>query len=200
MAKLTGSAADVYICAGAGTPFTGEACTLVSGTTYQITDTGKRIWDLTTAVVVYDGLTTVPDSDYELVYGTGKIILAAAPAGAVTVTGAYLTASQFGQAHKWSGSFGPNLQDTPTFGDGWETKSVTSRKGSITLDRFYSDDYFHDNLGAPFLLVLYHKQSSGQRYVAVGHMDSNSIETARDAIIGESVSFQTTGWVDYSAT
>lgn len=39
---------------GTPTGATGEACTLVSGKTYRITGTTKRIWDRSVAVVVKD--------------------------------------------------------------------------------------------------------------------------------------------------
>lgn len=192
---LSGNVASVYLCSGAGTVFTAEACGLVSGTTYQITDTTKRIWDRNTAIVVKDGATTLDRGAYDLIYGTGKIVLNAAPAGAVTVSGAYLTASQLAQCKKWTLSAGPNLQDAAVFGDAWESKACVQRKASITVGRFYAPAFFAQ-LGNPMVLVLY-EASGGAHYVAVCHMDTDGLEVAEGALVAESLSFTATGAIDY---
>ncbi len=200
MALLSGNIADVYLCSGAGTTFTGEACTLTSGTTYQIDDTAKRIWDLTANFTVYDGVTALASTAYKIVYGTGKVILASAPGGAVTVTGKYLTASQLAQCQKWSLNTGPNLQDVSVFGSAWEQKEAVLQKASITVGRFMSaGTIFFTELGNPLVLVLYTNQVGGARYVAVAYMDTDSVEVSEGAIIGESVNFTTTGIVDYAS-
>jgi len=88
MAVMLGRSADIYMAVGAGTAMTAEACTLVSGTTYQINNTAKRFWDATATWIVYDGGVPVAAGRYELVYGTGEIVLQVAPGGALTVAGA----------------------------------------------------------------------------------------------------------------
>ena len=197
MTILSGHVADVYLCSGAGTGFTNEACSLVTGTTYQITDTSKRIWDHTTAVVVKNGGVDIDPGAYSLVYGTGKIILLAAPAGAVTVTGAYLTASKLAQCTKWSLSAGPNLVDAAVFGDAWESKAALVRKASITVSRFYAGDaFFFGQIGNPMVLVLY-EASGGAHYVAVCHMDTDGLTADEGALQAETLNFTATGAIDY---
>ena len=201
MAILSGNIADVYICSGTGTTFTDEATTLVSGTTYQITDASKRIIDTTSAITVKDGATTLASTAYTVVPGTGKVILAAAPSGAVTVTGKYLTASQLAQCTKWSANIGPNLQDVSVFGSAWEQKAAVLQKGSITVNRFYATGaYFYTQLNVPMVVTLYENQSGGARYVAVCQMETDALEVSEGAIQGENVSFTTTGNVDYASS
>jgi len=200
MAVMVGRAADIHMAVGSGTGMTAEACSLVSGTTYQINNTAKRFWDPTATWIVYDGGVPVAASGYELVYGTGKIVLKTAPGGAVTVTGAYLSPSQVAQAFKWTLTFGPNLIDSHTFGDTWEEKTAALKKGTCSFERFYNDNYFHTNASSIFLLVLYMDQAAGPRYVAVGYLDAASIEAEEQGLIKESPSFQISGWVDYAAT
>ncbi len=203
MAIRTGSGADVYIIAGdgTGTVMTNEATTLVSGTTYQIDDTAKRIIDPGAAVVVNDGGSPIAISGYEIIYPPGKAVLAAAPGGAVTITGKYLTAAAFGQAHEWSASVGPNLVDTAVFGAAWEAKTAVQRRGSVTLTRFYNDEYFHTEIDhSNFVLILYANQSAGPRWMAVGKLsDANPNFSATD-VARESITFATTGWWDFAAT
>lgn len=81
-----------------GTPvvMTGEATTLVSGTTYRITNTAKRIIDPATAVVVKDGGTPVTPTAIDYLFGT--VTLGSAPGGAVTVDGAYVPTAALAEA------------------------------------------------------------------------------------------------------
>lgn len=88
---VLGATGAVYI-SGESTAFSGEACTLVSGTTYQINTAAKRAWNPAVPVTVYDGVTPLveADGDFTVNYLFGKVTLAGAPAGAVTVDGEYL--------------------------------------------------------------------------------------------------------------
>lgn len=198
MAVLTGYQADVYAVTGSGTAFTDEACTSVTSLIYQINDTAKRIWDSATAFVVKVGgvATTIP---YQLSRASGKVIFQAAPGAAVTVTGAYLTIAQLGQANKWSLSIDQNKVMTATFGDTWEEHTTTTRKASATISRFYNDAYFHINIGTPIVLFLYEKQSTGARYMLVGRV-SAAQDAENGGVLMESLSVTADGPVDYSAT
>lgn len=73
---------------GTSTAFTGEATTLVSGTTYQLNTAARRVLDPSVAVVVKDAGTPVAVSSVNYLFGT--VTLASAPGGAVTVDANYL--------------------------------------------------------------------------------------------------------------
>ena len=75
---------------GTSTLMTSEACSLVSGTIYQITNAAKRVIDPAVSVSVFDGVTGLVDADVTIDYLFGKITLANAPGGAVTVTANYI--------------------------------------------------------------------------------------------------------------
>ena len=198
MAVLTGNLADIYAVAGAGTAMLDEACTLTTGNSYQINDTVKRVWDKTTAFAVKVGgvVTTIP---YQLSYASGTVNFISAPGGAVTVTGAFLTITQLGQSNKWSLNIEQNRVMTATFGDLWEEFTTTTRKASATLGRFYNDNYFLTNNGAPIALYLYTKQSLGERYMLIGRI-TNSVTSEESSVMMESLSVTADGPVDYSAT
>lgn len=196
MAVLTGKGGDVYIATGAGTTFTTEACSVVSGTTYQINNTAKRRWDPTAAVTVYDGGTPVDSSAYYLIHATGKIVFDSAPGGAVTVSGKYLTASQYGQAFDWSANIGYNLAPAAVFGDSWESHKATLGKGTATIKRFTNQDgYFVTNGGSLFLLEL-HMVSGTQKLVCYGYAD-NSVDQSLGNLTTENASFTLSGAADY---
>lgn len=84
-----------------GTPTTaaGEACTLVSGKTYQISDTTKRIWDRSAGIVVYDGAVdhTADVDTVDYLFGTVTFKAAYTVGGAVTVDIDYFPMVNLGQ-------------------------------------------------------------------------------------------------------
>ena len=201
MSVMVGKNADIYAASGSGTSFTAEACSLVSGTTYQIDATSKRYWDPTATFTVYDGATPLAASAYQLVYGTGKIILAAAPAGAVTVTGKYLSITQVAQGTEWTLNLGTDLAASETFGDSWKEHTATVKRGSVTFKRLYNaDGVFFAGTTTTFLLALYPDFSTSARYVAIGKLGSQQITVPENGLIEESVSFDTSGVVDYAAS
>lgn len=199
MAVLAGSGGDIYIATGAGSTFTTEATTLVSGTTYQINDTSKRRWDPTATFVVYDGGSPVDAGLYYLIHATGKIQFVSAPGGAVTVSGKYLTVSAFAQATEWNIDAGFTLQSSTVFGSSWETFVATQGSGSATIKRFNNQDgYFRTNIGQLYLLEL-HLVSGAQKIVCFGHA-KDSINAEVSALVAESPSFTLSGAVDYVAS
>lgn len=98
---------------GTSTAMTGEAATLVSGTTYQINNTAKRIWNPDATFIVYDGVTPVVPTSFDDLFGT--VTLPSAPAGAVTITGAYLPVFEIAGAHSWSANMVQELLDSTPF-------------------------------------------------------------------------------------
>lgn len=83
---------------GTSTAFTAQACTLVSGKTYQINDTTKRIWDRTATFVVYDGATNVTAQveSYNFLFGKLTFKASYTVVGAVTVDGKSFPTSSLG--------------------------------------------------------------------------------------------------------
>lgn len=77
---------------GSATGFTTEACTLVSGKTYKITDTTKNVWDRTASFTIFDGgvdkTAFVESIDYLM--GRVTFLSSYTVTGAVTVTGSSL--------------------------------------------------------------------------------------------------------------
>lgn len=196
MAVLAGKGGDVYIATDAGTSFTAEATTLVSGTTYQINNTSKRRLDPTATYTVYDGGVAVDPGGYYLIHATGKVVFVTSPGGAVTVTGKYLTASAFSQATEWSINYGFSTQPSAVFGATWEAHTSTTGKGSCSIKRFANQDgYFRTKAGQIFLLEL-HLVATAQKVVCYGYADA-SISANNTALVEESVSLTISGAVDY---
>ena len=127
---------------GTATEMTAEATTLVSGTTYQITATAKRIIDHNTAVVVKDGTTTLEGANITSIdYLQGKVVLAEAPAGAVTIGGKYIPTTDIAGANSYSLTLNQTLKEDTDFATaasgGTRTRRATTRTVELELGRFY---------------------------------------------------------------
>ena len=197
MAVLAGRNADIYLATGTGTAMTGEATTSLGGNVYQITDTAKRAINPNASLTVLDGATPISSSRYQVAYGSGKIYLAAAPAGTITVTGEYLTLSKAAQAYEWSLGVQPVLEEVQVFGDAWKARACVQRDATLTFSRFYNDQYFHTNIGSYYVIRLYADYSGGVQWMAGAQMTSMGVNVGENETIKENVSFATHGVVDY---
>lgn len=84
---------------GTPTTITGEAMQLVSGKTYQVTDSAKRLFDIDTALTFYDGGSPVDEDDIESIdylWGEVTFVSTYTVSGAVTVDGKYLPLATLG--------------------------------------------------------------------------------------------------------
>jgi hypothetical protein len=84
---------------GTSTAFTSEATTLVSGKTYQITDTTKRVWDRATAPTVYDNAVDHTSDVESIDFLFGRVTFKAAytVTGPITVDGHYFPLQSLGK-------------------------------------------------------------------------------------------------------
>lgn len=98
---------------GTSTAFTTEACTLVSGKTYQITDTAKRIWDPNTDIRVFDNSVEVTDDanieSYDMLFGKVTFASGYTPTTPITITGAYMPMHAVSQPKEFSLNISHNL-------------------------------------------------------------------------------------------
>lgn len=106
---------------GTAVPVTGEACAFSSGAgasqVFQVTNSARRIWDPTVAVIVKDGVTVLtPGTQYTFDYLFGKIqFVAYTPVGAIAVDGSYLPTNAIAEARKLSFVQSRDLFDRTTF-------------------------------------------------------------------------------------
>jgi hypothetical protein len=115
MAAIPGYGSVIKI-PGTSTAFTGEATTLVSGTTYQINTSAKRVLDPAVAVTVKDGGVAVAVSSVDWLFG--KVTLSSAPAGAVTVDASYLPMLTVAQIREFSIKVSANMLETTNMDTG----------------------------------------------------------------------------------
>lgn len=131
---------------GTSTSFTTEACSLVSGYTYQIDDTTKRCWDWTKTFTVYNDAVEVSSSLYTIDFMHGKITFSGAgipaSADAITVSGYYLPLTTFSSANDISMGMTANTTDQTSFASaqangGYMSYGYGLKTVNLSLSGFY---------------------------------------------------------------
>ena len=131
---------------GSPTTMTGEACSLVSGKTYQITAAAKRLISRADTLTVYDNAVNHNADVLNIDYLTGKITFAPTytVTGPVTITGKYMPLANVGKFTSYTLTQSAtaikdtNIPDAQTNG-GYDTyRSGGLREVSIALPAIYN--------------------------------------------------------------
>lgn len=113
---------------GTSTAMVDEACTEVSGTDFQVTDSARRVLDPDPSVgvvVKVNGATVSPDT-YEVNYYFGIITFDTSQTGsAVTVTANYIPRHMLALAHAVDPQFSHGEAETVCFGNAGTSRIVT---------------------------------------------------------------------------
>lgn len=102
---------------GTPTTMTGEAMSLVAGTTYRVTAATKRILDYFSAITVFDGVTDITATVTSIDYLNGEVTLPGAPAGLVTITGKYIPTVAIAKGRGFTLNMGCNARDKTVYED-----------------------------------------------------------------------------------
>lgn len=123
---------------GTATTMTTEACTLVSGTTYQISNVAKRVLDPATAIVVNNGGSPVSSADIvsiDALFGT--VTLASGTWGTITISGKYIPRSAVAYVKSVKGSIKSEIQDVTVMNSsGYRMRMPGMRDWSGSFDLF----------------------------------------------------------------
>ena len=208
MSAISGSKALIKLTSTAATESTGEAASLVSGTTatYQIDDTAKRHWSRDDAAFPrfeVDGSTVAGLTITDVNYVQGIVTLSSSPAaGTYTVDVNYRTASNLAQGRAWEVSIDAGIIDTSVFGSTWREAIPALRGASVTLGRFWWDPSIYDNMniGEEVIVSLWTESTGTNRYEGLGYFSRDQIQTQVDAAIAEGVDIQIDGELYYTTT
>lgn len=124
---------------------TTEACTSLSSTVYQITNTAKRIIDPDVALTVYDNGSPVADANVTIDYLFGKVTsTAGAFTGPVTITGAYLATWAVAEARGFELNFSAEMLESTVMAAATANRSrhmgLKDCSGTVSgLDAFNTD-------------------------------------------------------------
>jgi hypothetical protein len=148
---LAGYVADIKK-AGTPTAVTAEAFTLVSGKTYQISNSAKEVWDATVVPVVKDGTTTVVSSNiasYDYLFGIVTLASSYSVTSNITANLTYLPMAVFGKGQSFTLTQQADALDQTTYitaqaDGGYMTNAPGLRTVSLDIDGIY--DVSADNI------------------------------------------------------
>lgn len=117
----------------------------------------------------------------------------------VTVSGKYLTVVQHGGFFNWSADLELETSDITTFQNaGWKENLPTVKGFTASAESYWGDEEFYAGLGKEVVIALYtDATASKQRYEGFGIISSDSLETAVDDIVNETIEIQGTGPLYY---
>ena len=187
---------SVYL-TGTAASMTAEAMSLVSGATYQISNTAKRILDPSQAVAVFDGGVAISSTTYTIDYLFGKVVFDTAPTGAVTITGYYLPRAEAAEVYGATVNIKADLADSTAFGAESRAKEKTTKdaNGSFDLrqsgqEAIVSGDTVRSIIEARRVVVLdIALGDSGKRFRAFGLLGSAKQSSAPGDLIKTVVAF-----------
>ena len=130
---------------GTTTAMTTEACTLVSGKTYRITNTAKRVIDPAVTPTVFDNAVNRTTEVLEIDYLMGTVTFknTYTVTGAVTITGSYFPMVTLGKAKTWDLKQTAELIDnsdlaTAQANGGYNVYTPGLRTVTLDLKSFYA--------------------------------------------------------------
>lgn len=205
MGTLAGYDGYVYVAAQDAVSFTEEATTDEGdGLTFAIDDGDKRYWDDAVTVTVErdsgGGWGTVSASEYEIQHVGGKVIFGSDQTGnSVRVTGEYLPVSAAVHGTGWSAEASREILEVTEFQSGWKTKIPGMMDATAEFERWYPDggSEFMEQIaaGAKVVLVLYPSfaTADSSRFEGFAVINGDSVSTAVDSVVDESISFDVSG-------
>jgi hypothetical protein len=198
MSAICGRLGELWLQAGTATAMTKEACEVVAGTTYHVTDAAKRYFDYATAVLVYTGAgEDLQTSGYKVV-GACQIQFDAAPSAPVKVSGKYLpTPAEISLVQDWSLAIeNGGIFETTSLGATARSYlhcGLVSWSGAF--NRFYEDDAWEARAvaGAWHLVKLYEDEPSDQVWTGYIYLGNWGKTVPVEGLQTETVSFNGIG-------
>jgi predicted secreted protein len=135
----------VFKKSGTATATTGEAMSLVSGLTYEVTDPTKNVLDYNNTITVYDGVTDVTAQVESIDHLFGRITFLGTytVVGSITIDAYYMPMSSVGTARDFTLSMTAESVDTTDFATaqangGYMTYIAGLKTVSLDASGFYS--------------------------------------------------------------
>lgn len=179
---------------GAAIAFTDEATTtLVANTTYFITNSIKRVWDRSVAIVVKKDTVVQSAALYTVNRLTGTITFLADIGGGhtITVSGSYLPLSVAAQAKEFRYDLSANNLDVSKFGDVYIPRVQGVKDVQGQLQDFKIDQYFANTLiaGLPVMLEFWLDSSTAYDLRIWALLNKAQIQSAVAGAVEETIGF-----------
>jgi hypothetical protein len=180
---FSGYVADLKKIGSSSTAMMDEAMSLVSGKTYQVTSSSKRILDRAVAVVVKDNTVAVDADDIENIdylFGRVTFVSGYTVTGPVTITNAYFTTSSIAKGRSFTLTQTSDAVQTTTFDEAqtngachtfdYGLKTVALEVGGV----FAASNDFQDLVAARTELIIEINPEGAGQSVARGYFKAMS--------------------------
>jgi hypothetical protein len=138
---------------------------------------------------------------FEIEHCGGVIVFTSALAAedTVTVSGMSISIAQRGGFFNWSLELKSDTSDITTFqSEGFKENLPTVKGFSASADSYWGDSEFASSLGKEVIIALFVDNTAAKkRYEGYAVISSDSIETAVDDIINETIEFEGNGRLYY---
>lgn len=204
---LAGRNAALKVTSLTATTSTGNAATRSTGAGsetgfVQIDSTSRRHWDPDSTPVLYLNSTAVSSTNYDVNYVQGKFQWNTGDpsTGTYTIDADYLTASSVAGGREWQLQVENDMFEVSEFGSsGWKQYQPNLTGATVSIGRYWNDSTFIDYMAvdAKFIVEL-HVDQNGNRYEGFARVGGDQVNTAVDAIVGESLNLAIDGQLFYS--
>jgi hypothetical protein len=185
---------------GTTTSFTAEACTLVSGKTYRITNATKSIWDRSVALTVLDNAVAVSGANIlsvNYLFGEVTFVSGYTVVGPITVTGSFLPVTTLCKWNKLTLNMTAAVKDVTdncqaATNGGYRVKQPGLRQVKLDLSGFYdSVTDWKSLIGAGEIIIEIRPDNIATGSVARGFFQLMSVNQSGNvgATEDESISF-----------
>lgn len=99
----------------------------------------------------------------------------------------------------WTLDLGEDLHETSSLGNEWKDRIPGLAGFSVSVERFWQNETNSDDLGTTQAVGLYTNTTNNYRYEGSGIVNSVSITNPVDGVVGESIGFDGTGTLYYTA-
>jgi len=192
VSAIQGRKGELWVNSGSATAFTTEACDLVSGNIYHITNTAKRVWDPATTPSVYDD-GVLQTTGYHVHGPIGQIHFDSAPTTPVTVSGKYFATAGISMVQNWKAQFALGI--LPTHGLGAATGRTFIGLGVVGWEADFDRNHETDTWqaiglanGTKIILKLYEDNPNTRLWAGYAVVTSTPLTVPVEGLVTESVS------------
>ena len=182
--------------------FTDQATTASAGNTrYTITDPALRYWSADHEIIVKRNGSAIT-TGFTIECPGGVVVFDVAQAGGtvITVSGTAISLMAVGGCFNWAMEPVSDTRDATKFtSGGWRENKQTLNSFVATARALWWAGNWHRDLGKQLILVLY-PDNSQRRYEGFVLVSEDSVESAVDTLVEETIGFTGKGPVYYRGT
>lgn len=167
--------------------------TLAANTTYQITNSVKRVLDRSAAITVKKDAVSQASTlwTFNRLTGTVTFLADIGPGHTITVSGSYLPMSVSAQAKDYTYTLGAQTLDVTKFGDAFVNRIQGLKDVSGSLSGWKADTYFTAALiaGNPVVIQFWTDSSAAIDLTIWALLNTQQVQAAIDGAVEESIDF-----------